>query len=129
MKIAFVGLGNMGGGMAANQAKAGHEVSAFDLSKAAVDKAAAAGEDPDWPCIQRKVSEISPAQVWSGPAVIATATERASSDVTRVKAPPKAASYVPTAPGATAATGTSSSCATSTGFVRATDICRRSRAA
>jgi len=28
---------------------------------------AAAGEDPDWPCIQRKVSEISPAQVWSGP--------------------------------------------------------------
>jgi len=29
--------------------------------------AAAAGEDPDWPCIQRKVSEISAAQVWSGP--------------------------------------------------------------
>jgi 3-hydroxyisobutyrate dehydrogenase len=42
-RIAFIGLGNMGGGMAANQAKAGHEVSAFDLSKAAVDKAAAAG--------------------------------------------------------------------------------------
>ena len=41
--IAFIGLGNMGGGMAANQAKAGHQVSAFDLSKAAVDKAAAAG--------------------------------------------------------------------------------------
>jgi 3-hydroxyisobutyrate dehydrogenase len=33
----------MGGGMAANQAKAGHEVLAFDLSKAAVEKAAAAG--------------------------------------------------------------------------------------
>ena len=32
MKIAFIGLGNMGGGMAANQAKAGHEVLAFDLS-------------------------------------------------------------------------------------------------
>jgi hypothetical protein len=29
--------------------------------------AAANGQDPDWPCIQRKVSEISPAQVWSGP--------------------------------------------------------------
>jgi hypothetical protein len=29
--------------------------------------AAASGQDPDWPCIQRKVSEISPAQVWSGP--------------------------------------------------------------
>ena len=42
-RIAFIGLGNMGGGMAANQAKAGHDVSAFDLSKAAVEKAAAAG--------------------------------------------------------------------------------------
>ena len=42
-RIAFIGLGNMGGGMAANQAKAGHQVQAFDLSKAAVEKAAAAG--------------------------------------------------------------------------------------
>jgi 3-hydroxyisobutyrate dehydrogenase len=42
-RIAFIGLGNMGGGMAANQAKAGHQVSAFDLSAAAVDKAVAAG--------------------------------------------------------------------------------------
>ncbi|HWW11876.1 MAG TPA: NAD(P)-binding domain-containing protein, partial [Brevundimonas sp.] len=25
MKIAFIGLGNMGGGMAANQVKAGHQ--------------------------------------------------------------------------------------------------------
>ena len=32
MKIAFIGLGNMGGGMAANLVKAGHEVNAFDLS-------------------------------------------------------------------------------------------------
>lgn len=31
-RIAFIGLGNMGGGMAANQAKAGHAVTAFDLS-------------------------------------------------------------------------------------------------
>ncbi len=31
-KIAFIGLGNMGGPMAINLAKAGHEVSAFDLS-------------------------------------------------------------------------------------------------
>ncbi len=31
-RIAFIGLGNMGGGMAANQAKAGHDVAAFDLS-------------------------------------------------------------------------------------------------
>jgi len=42
-RIAFIGLGNMGGGMAANQAKAGHEVQAFDLSKAAVEKAVGAG--------------------------------------------------------------------------------------
>jgi len=42
-RIAFIGLGNMGGGMAANQAKAGREVVAFDLSAAALDKAAAAG--------------------------------------------------------------------------------------
>jgi 3-hydroxyisobutyrate dehydrogenase len=38
-RIAFIGLGNMGGGMAANLAKAGHEVSAFDLSEAALAKA------------------------------------------------------------------------------------------
>lgn len=36
MKIAFIGLGNMGGGMAANLAKAGHEVRAFDLSEDAI---------------------------------------------------------------------------------------------
>jgi 3-hydroxyisobutyrate dehydrogenase len=45
-RIAFIGLGNMGAGMAANQAKAGHEVMAFDLSPAAVDKAVAAGCRP-----------------------------------------------------------------------------------
>jgi len=43
MKIAFLGLGNMGGGMAANLVKGGHEVHAFDLSEAALAKAAAAG--------------------------------------------------------------------------------------
>ena len=36
MKIAFIGLGNMGGGMAANLVKAGHEVNAFDLSEEAL---------------------------------------------------------------------------------------------
>ena len=35
-KIAFVGLGNMGGPMAANLLKAGHEVTVFDLVPAAV---------------------------------------------------------------------------------------------
>lgn len=45
-KIAFIGLGNMGGGMAANQAKAGRDVSAFDLSPQALDRAKAAGCRP-----------------------------------------------------------------------------------
>ena len=39
MKIAFIGLGNMGGGMAANLVAAGHSVNAFDLSEAALAKA------------------------------------------------------------------------------------------
>ena len=43
MRIAFIGLGNMGGGMAANLVKAGHEVRAFDLAEAARDRAAEAG--------------------------------------------------------------------------------------
>jgi 3-hydroxyisobutyrate dehydrogenase len=38
-RVAFIGLGNMGGGMAANLAKVGHEVRAFDLSEAALAKA------------------------------------------------------------------------------------------
>ena len=42
-RVAFIGLGNMGGGMAANLAKAGHDVRAFDLSEAALAKAKAAG--------------------------------------------------------------------------------------
>ena len=43
MKIGFIGLGNMGGGMARNLATAGHEVRAFDLSEAALAKAVEAG--------------------------------------------------------------------------------------
>ena len=38
-RIAFIGLGNMGGGMAANLVKAGHEVHAFDLSEEALARA------------------------------------------------------------------------------------------
>jgi 3-hydroxyisobutyrate dehydrogenase len=37
--IAFIGLGNMGGGMAANLVKAGHQVRAFDLSAEAAARA------------------------------------------------------------------------------------------
>ncbi|MEL6506738.1 MAG: 3-hydroxyisobutyrate dehydrogenase [Pseudomonadota bacterium] len=41
--IGFIGLGNMGGPMAANLAKAGHVVHATDLSIGAIDRAVAAG--------------------------------------------------------------------------------------
>ena len=43
MKIAFIGLGNMGGPMALNLHKAGHTLSAFDLSADACKKFAAEG--------------------------------------------------------------------------------------
>jgi len=42
-RIAFIGLGNMGGGMAANLAKASHDVVAFDLSEDALLRAEARG--------------------------------------------------------------------------------------
>ena len=42
-KIAFIGLGNMGSGMCANLAKAGHDVLAFDLNEDAVKAAVSAG--------------------------------------------------------------------------------------
>ena len=43
MRIAFIGLGAMGTGMAANQVKKGREVVAFDLSKDALARAKANG--------------------------------------------------------------------------------------
>lgn len=42
-RVGFIGLGNMGGGMAANLAKAGHDVRAYDLSEEALARAKAAG--------------------------------------------------------------------------------------
>ncbi|MGY3901082.1 3-hydroxyisobutyrate dehydrogenase [Aeromonas lusitana] len=42
-RIGFIGLGNMGGPMAANLAKAGHSVRVFDLMPESVEKAIAAG--------------------------------------------------------------------------------------
>ena len=41
--IAFIGLGNMGGPMAANLVKAGHSVTGFDLSPASCDQARSDG--------------------------------------------------------------------------------------
>jgi 3-hydroxyisobutyrate dehydrogenase len=43
MRIGFIGLGNMGGPMAANLLKAGHEVIGFDLAKSALDALAKGG--------------------------------------------------------------------------------------
>lgn len=42
-RIAFIGLGNMGGPMAANLARAGHALRVFDLVPAAIEAAVAAG--------------------------------------------------------------------------------------
>lgn len=42
-RVAFIGLGNMGSGMAANQAKAGREVVAFDLNAEAIARATEQG--------------------------------------------------------------------------------------
>ncbi len=41
--IAFIGVGHMGGGMALNLARAGHEVRAFDLAHAALERVVAGG--------------------------------------------------------------------------------------
>ncbi len=43
--IGFIGLGNMGSGMAANLLKAGHALRAFDVSQAALSRAAAFGAE------------------------------------------------------------------------------------
>ena len=41
--LAFIGVGNMGGGMAANLARVGHEIRAFDLNEDAVARAVGHG--------------------------------------------------------------------------------------
>ena len=47
MKIGFIGLGNMGGPMAANLAKAGHEVTGFDMADVSIDGVSMAGSGAD----------------------------------------------------------------------------------
>jgi 3-hydroxyisobutyrate dehydrogenase len=42
-RVGFIGLGHMGGGMCANVARAGFEVTAYDLDPGALDRARAAG--------------------------------------------------------------------------------------
>lgn len=75
MKIGFIGLGNMGGPMAANLARAGHEVSGFDLTapmpegvtRAATAAEAAAGAEvvltmlPNGAILRAVAAEVIPA--------------------------------------------------------------------
>ncbi len=57
MKIAFIGLGNMGGGMAANLVKAGHVVNAFDLSPDALARAQQSGATP-FTSVRKAVNDV-----------------------------------------------------------------------
>ncbi|MDP2580408.1 3-hydroxyisobutyrate dehydrogenase [Shimia thalassica] len=75
MKIGFIGLGNMGGPMAANLAKAGHDVTGFDMAEVSIEgvsmaetaAAAAAGADvvitmlPNGQILRAVANEIVPA--------------------------------------------------------------------
>jgi 3-hydroxyisobutyrate dehydrogenase len=77
MKIAFIGLGNMGAPMAANLVRAGHDVTGFDLAAPmpqGVAKAASAAEAvrgaevaitmlPDGAILRRVAAEIVPAMM------------------------------------------------------------------
>ncbi|MBX6369298.1 MAG: 3-hydroxyisobutyrate dehydrogenase [Rhodospirillales bacterium] len=65
--IGFIGLGNMGGPMAANLVKAGHKVVGFDLSKAALD--AFAGEKAASAAAAVKDAEVVITMLPAGPHV------------------------------------------------------------
>jgi 3-hydroxyisobutyrate dehydrogenase len=85
-RIGFVGLGNMGGPMAANLVKAGHQVTGFDILRANLEKLAADGGTPA-PSLAEAVSgndvviTMLPAgrhvrEVYLGDAGILTAADR-----------------------------------------------------
>ena len=77
MKIAFIGLGNMGGGMAANQAKAGRTVTAFDLSTEALDRAKAAGCTPATSVVEAvKDADVVITMLPAGPHVLKVYSEQ-----------------------------------------------------
>ncbi|MAN99791.1 3-hydroxyisobutyrate dehydrogenase [uncultured Roseovarius sp.] len=75
MKIGFIGLGNMGGPMAANLARAGHDVTGFDMAEVKIDgvamttSAAEAARDaavvitmlPNGAILRRVAAEVIPA--------------------------------------------------------------------
>ncbi len=77
MKIAFIGLGNMGGGMAANQAKAGRAVAAFDLSAEALERAGQAGCAPVGSVAEAvKDAEVVVTMLPAGPHVLKVYSEQ-----------------------------------------------------
>ncbi|WP_353618892.1 3-hydroxyisobutyrate dehydrogenase [Tropicibacter sp. R16_0] len=87
MKIGFIGLGNMGGPMAANLAKAGHDVTGFDMVDVAIDgvsmadsaAAAAAGADvvitmlPNGQILRAVAADVIPAMA-AGAALVDCST-------------------------------------------------------
>lgn len=111
MKIGFIGLGNMGGPMAANLAKAGHEVTGFDMADVSIEGVsmatsgaeAAAGADvvitmlPNGAILRAVAKEVLPAMS-AGAALVdcstvdvdsarAVAAEAAESNLLFVDAP------------------------------------------
>lgn len=58
-------------------------------------RAATPGEDPDWPCVQRKVPEISAGMMWAGPPVDALQTSWRDDDEVAALAPRIAARRMP----------------------------------
>jgi hypothetical protein len=58
---------------------------------------AAQNQDPDWPCIQRKVPELSLGQIWSGPELPASAADWSKDDTIETLVRELAARRVPIA--------------------------------
>ncbi|MDO1558708.1 3-hydroxyisobutyrate dehydrogenase [Brevundimonas sp. 2R-24] len=76
-KIAFIGLGNMGGGMALNQSKAGRDVAAFDLSEAALKRAGEGGCRPVGSVVEAiKDAEVVITMLPAGPHVLKVYSEQ-----------------------------------------------------
>lgn len=58
---------------------------------------AAQGDDPDWPCIQRKVPELSLGQIWNGPQLPDAAADWAKNQAIHALVPELAARRLPLA--------------------------------
>ncbi|MDQ0323290.1 hypothetical protein QO002_005496 [Pararhizobium capsulatum DSM 1112] len=56
---------------------------------------AAQGDDPNWPCIQRKVPELSLGQIWNGPALPEAAADWAKDATLHALVPELAARRLP----------------------------------